>query len=343
MSLRKKTSRQRYGSHTAHSPYHEYVYFAASPAPCLEAFFRDLSKHGLRSLLLILLLGSALSAHAATVTFDPQEQVVGLRSPFKVGMLLTTTERVNTVHIELVLPEGITPVDLSDGDSIINFWISNPQYNEATHVLSFEGIIPGGFSGEQGRLLVLTLQAAHPGTIVIRVNPKTSVLYRNTPDAAEEPLIATPLTLRVSSTKDNVLNELADTSAPEEFTPLISRSPDTYGGNWILSFATQDKGSGVASYEVAERAPGLPFFIASDWKTADSPYVLTDQRLTSTVIVRATDKKGNARIETVSPVYPLPWYANLWVSYILIAGALLLILLGYVFIHANKRASAPLR
>ena len=83
-----------------------------------------------------------------------------------------------------------------------------------------------------------------------------------------------------------------------EATPL-GRLPLVADGAPYLVFATQDGGSGVARYEVAESPGRAPD--PSAWAQAESPYPLRDASLTSWIAVRAIDGAGNVRTALLPP------------------------------------------
>lgn len=268
-------------------------------------------------------LGYAPGAHAATVSFDPQERTVGLDSVFDVGVNIDAAHPINVISIVMTFPDAMVPTDVSDGNSVINYWIEYPHYDPHTHTLAFSGMIPGGFSGAGGRLVTLKLLASKPGRIALKIDTKASTVYLNTPDADEDVVSSVPLTLAVSAHRNNIGNTIPDQGAPEDFMPVIVPHPDA-SGRWVVAFATQDKGSGMYRYEVSESRFDIPLLQRFLWRTAESPYVLHDQQLRSYVHIRAIDKVGNERIKTILPVHS--WYAGLgwWISYISIIMACIL-------------------
>ena len=48
----------------------------------------------------------------------------------------------------------------------------------------------------------------------------------------------------------------------------------------------------------------------AEWMTAESPQILTDQKLKSFIYIKAVDKFGNERIEIIPPKNPQKWYEN---------------------------------
>lgn len=112
---------------------------------------------------------------------------------------------------------------------------------------------------------------------------------------------------------------MIDDIPPEEFEPKIGQNPAVFEGKYFLSFATQDKTSGVDHYEVIEepRKNVLENFIINllkkesevpeKWKVAKSPYLLEDQSLQSKILVKAVEKAGNERIAEIMPPHKIMW------------------------------------
>lgn len=104
---------------------------------------------------------------------------------------------------------------------------------------------------------------------------------------------------------------MIDTTIPEPPELKIGKDPSVFEGKYFLSFAAQDKMSGVDYYEVKEGK--------GDWKRVMSPYVLEDQKLgqkiislkaiyrAKPVIVRAYDKAGNYQTAEIKPPYKVTW------------------------------------
>ncbi len=280
-------------------------------------------------------------AHAATIIFDPQETTVGPITPFKVGIMLDSFNQVNTISVLINVPDQFEVTDISDGNSIINFWVEKPHINNS-HQLVFSGIIPGGFSGIHAKLLTLTLKASRTGQFVIGLDPNSRI-YLNSLSNLEESITALDLNLNVVEGRDNLINSIPDIDLPNSFTPLLVQLPDISGNNllWHVAFQSHDKGSGINHYEVAESSKKIDVSNTSaidslNWYRAVNPYLLRDQKLTSFVYVRAIDDEYNKRVEFIEPQNKLVWYER-GNGYII----LVLIVVGYIvvrkkFVHTKK-------
>jgi hypothetical protein len=99
-----------------------------------------------------------------------------------------------------------------------------------------------------------------------------------------------------------------DKSPPEPFEMGVGRDPGIFDNKYFISFFATDRESGIDYYEVKE---GDQTFVR-----AESPYLLKDQSLRSTIKVKAVDKAGNERLTELPASYPpLPFYktALFWI------------------------------
>ena len=279
----------------------------------------------------LFIAGSAAKAHAATLYFDPQDHDLGLNQPFSIGLMIDAETPVNTFSVSMQLPNGLMPADSSDGNSIINLWIEKPHYDELSRTLSFSGIIPGGFIGKGGRLLLLKLEPKKAGQFTLDYDKNKTEIYQNTQQSERDTLTTVPTTLSIIAGKDNVNNVLPDTVQPNPFTPMLIHDPLIDHGKWLVAFDTEDKGVGLAGYEVSESPNKTSDYTSLTWQTAESPYELLDQNVHSYIYIRAIDKNGNVRVESLAPHSPLPWYERLE-SYILIS---IVILILFIIFYAK--------
>ena len=115
---------------------------------------------------------------------------------------------------------------------------------------------------------------------------------------------------------------IKDPDPPEIFEPVLARNPNVFDNKWFLVFVSQDKGSGIAYYAIRETRREINIQRETDakWVEAESPYLLEDQELRSFAYVKAVDKAGNERVAMVKPRFPLKWYQNDFVWFIIIVG-----------------------
>lgn len=275
--------------------------------------------------ILIIAMGMmiAFPASAALLFSEPRQIEVAPSQIFEVGLYLDTEQdNINAIEGTLLFPTDLLELkEIRDGNSIINFWVERPLVGQAS--TTFSGIIPGGYRFPKGLVLSFVFQAKGNGAGTIRIEKARTL--RNDGQGTE-----TPLTLAISSfaISENpqfplpVVTPIVDKEAPEQFLPVISRDSSVFNNKWFLSFATQDKGSGIDHYEVQESyAWGW-----GSWETASSPYVLIGQNPSFSINVKAVDKAGNMRIIAVAPIPHTRTFIEMFILYgIIILGVLLLV------------------
>lgn len=242
--------------------------------------------------------------------------------------LNTEQESINALEGHIRFPANLVDIQgIRDGNSIVTFWITRPKVRAPGDIV-FSGGTPGGYTGKHGPLFSIILRSKKDGEGTIYIN--TLKALKNDGRATQARVTAAPL--RFTTSEKNISEAAAaavpllvqemDTQSPEIFTPAIARDESVFGGKWFLVFATQDKGSGIDHYEVKESQLG------NIWFPAESPYVLRDQDLRSTIYIKAIDKAGNDIVIQVAARQTPRWYENwrVWTIIVLLGAAVYLVL-----------------
>ena len=279
---------------------------------------------------------SVTIVNGARIYFEPQETVVGTEGTFLVAVLLDSeADTINAISVSIDVSEEFTIKDTRDGDSIISLWVEKPSWNVNTRELKFSGLIPGGFFGTYAHLLTLELSTTGKvGEGTLSFNPEETIILRNSANAEKIAFDLQSITLPVILGKENIPVEIIDTDPPERFVPFIAQYKQTFEGNYVVVFSTQDKISGICCYFVAEAEKETSDYSSLAWKEAESPYTLNDQSLRSFIYIKAVDKEGNETIAIVSPQSTGLVYRMLVIASILIVMAVVLV--SAVF-YARKR------
>lgn len=263
---------------------------------------------------------SAKNTFAARLYFEsqePQVAVMGAKN-FSVVVNIDAGNPINAIQATVSVPEELTPVDIVDGNSIINFWVEKPKFDESSRLLTFSGIIPGGFQGEKGSLLVVKFKTTkREGKTHLSFDKNKTKVYLHTSEGVKDLLELGSLTLPIAEGKENIGVEAFDRDPPEDFKPEISHNPNIFENRLFLVFATQDKGSGIDHYKVCEGKRKCV--------VAENPYLLENQGLKEEIVVKAADKAGNERIVKIAPRIPLAWYENFENWVIIIMGIIIVI------------------
>lgn len=217
------------------------------------------------------------------------------------AILDTEGESINALEGTLSYPEAALSLEeIRSGGSLINFWAEAPK--DESGRIRFAGITPGGYLGNGGELFSLLFKVTAENDLQFSLTDARTL--KNDGEAS-----ALPFTLARTVTLSDApaqleLARLHDTTAPHPFTAYRAHDATLFDGQTFVSFATQDKESGVARYEIAEYR-GFRWFagIFSDlaWKEVTTPALLSDQRGESYVFIRAIDGAGNETQSVLSP------------------------------------------
>lgn len=237
---------------------------------------------------------------AASISLDPNRGVYGRGDTFMVNVRLhTDNECVNAAQVVVEYPvTELRAVDFSRGGSIVSLWVEEPKIDTTKGTVTFSGGIPGGYCGRiqgdpaQSNILgkvVFTAIAA--GDAAVSVSPE-SLVYLNDGRGTEAELTVQNARFSIAATatqQENpwLLEVKDDTIPPDPFAVQAESTRGVFGGKYYLVFSTLDKQSGLDHFEIFEEGV---------WRTVESPYVLKDQFLQSSIKVKAIDKAGNERI-----------------------------------------------
>lgn len=266
----------------------------------------------------------ASSTQAAEMFFVSSNQKPAVEGLFKVDLFLNTEEEnINAVAGKVVFSSDLLELkEIRDGNSIINFWVDRPlvetliitnsstNRNESISVtsclnscglVSFSGITPGGYKGEQGLLFSLIFRVLKSGPISLKLIDGQALLNDGKGTAAK--LSSSTLVLSVGAKGSGEQSDfnLNDKTPPASFVPEIAQDNNIEGGKWFVVFATQDKESGIDHYEIRETRHKTERVTDADWIRAESPYFLKDQTLQSYVYIKAVDKAGNTTLAVINP------------------------------------------
>jgi hypothetical protein len=223
---------------------------------------------------------------------------------------------INAIEGSISIPEGVKVYSIND----------RPEIKDGKVV--FSGITPGGFGGMltayssdllPGRLFSITFDSiSTPSSVDIDVIIDS--MYQKDGQIVNG-VISKPISLKINDL-DNLDLYSIDTDPPESFTVDVVSDRDIFSGRSFIVFNTQDKGSGIDFYSVQEGNMSPV--------TANSPYELKDQSLTSNIVVRAYDHAGNVReiyieAEKYTMINPILWG---------IIGVF--ILLSFIWLYSRK-------
>ncbi|MFA7309016.1 MAG: hypothetical protein WC045_03000 [Patescibacteria group bacterium] len=231
---------------------------------------------------------------------------------FSVDLVLSSSTPINVVNGIVDISGPAEVEQIITGSSIISQWIEPVQIRKDISTIPFSGVVFGGYAGDIGQVFTLVLKSKNPGEILVTV--KNTQGYINDGNGTYIALKSAPLKINVTSEDSHIVSPvIQDTTPPEEFSPEVYRDSVLTENKWLVSFITQDKGSGIERYMVKEGS--------GDFVDAASPYVLKSDPINEEITVRAIDRLGNMRDAVVTPLDSKE--QNPYIFLLFVAGLLL--------------------
>jgi hypothetical protein len=263
-----------------------------------------MKKYIIITLALLILPFGVLVAHAADLRVTANPASVDINQPVRVDVVFDTRdESVNAIAGSLHFPSNqFSLKQIDDGRSPFTFWI-DPPAQTASGVVSFAGIVPGGFQGVASSVISIWLVPVASGLGVVTVNDVK--VLKNDGEGTPVALTTSPASVLVS-TVIATSSQIRSVSLiePETFVPVVNSNPDVFDGKYFLAFSAVDKGSGIDHYEVLEVSSGNRPRLEDTWQAASSPYLIKDQSLSSRIFVRAVGHDGNFIVVEASGTHP---------------------------------------
>ncbi|HEX9503771.1 MAG TPA: hypothetical protein VF974_05645 [Patescibacteria group bacterium] len=261
---------------------------------------------------IILAFGFCETVFAAEIMIRSQTSSLEPADQLEIKVYLNSKdEDINAVAGKLVFsPDDLKFNEIRNGNSIVNLWIEAPRLVEKE--IRFAGIMPGGYAQDGGYLFSAIFEVSKTAqqSGAVSIQSAQALLNDGKGTAAMLSLGSINYTVNQKFRPQMQVSSAVDLGPPEDFMPELGRDPKIFGGKWFLSFTSQDKGSGIDHYEVAE---GKAAF-----RNAKSPYLITDQELNQPIRVKAVAKNGNERTVGVPAQGSGSLYNNSWIYVMII-------------------------
>ncbi len=118
-----------------------------------------------------LALPLAAQAQTASLYLAPSTGTYQVGQTFSVGIRVSANQAMNAASGTLGFPTGLLQVTgVSKSGSIINLWVQEPTFSNATGTVDFEGIVFNpGYTGTSGTILNVTFKAISAGTAKLSI------------------------------------------------------------------------------------------------------------------------------------------------------------------------------
>ncbi|MDO8520865.1 MAG: hypothetical protein Q7S52_02005 [bacterium] len=254
------------------------------------------------------LLFSPFNLHAAEITLIATPSVAALGEEVAIAVVVDTEGKVITALSGklTVTEEGGSPAPIErvrDGDSIIGAWLLQAKADTLGKV-SFSGIIPGGVTTAQGKVLTLYLVPKKTGTIIATFSGE--VFFGTSPGEAVT-LLPERMELSVhASSEDAAPYVPGDETPPEGVRGIIAQNEGMFDGKPFIIVYAKDTESGILMYELLESREFHPLLGPArggdsvlPWRRIENPAALFYPVNTRYIYVRATDREGNSAVAFV--------------------------------------------
>lgn len=209
---------------------------------------------------------------------------------------VTTTVPVNAWQGRLILPNDLKVRSISYGNSIGDVWQTPPVLSAigSGNAIDFIGGTTASFSGD-GPLFQFVAAPPVRAEQLISFDRAATRLYGGNGGGLRVAATLQPLTVNSEDLLSASSSALQiDTVPPEPFAVTLTRNAAVFGGKDAISFYATDRESGIDHYEIEEHTVHGTI----GWHRAENPYMVGQN--TNAIFVKAVDRAGNARIESIS-------------------------------------------
>lgn len=243
---------------------------------------------------------------AAELKFTSPKLIEETENTYATDLNLDTQgENINLLEASLTYPsKNLELKEILTGDSIINFWIQKPEIQNEKIV--FVGSIPAGYLGTNGKVITLIFQPKIAVTTldinILSDSNNLSRVFLNDSQATEKIIQANHFSFNLPITNQNIPKiDITDVEKPEPFSIDIVESPSLQENSAFVVFNTEDAGSGVVKYEMAQADVSSEFVTNQnlDWKIVKSPVVLNILEAKRFIAIKAIDGDNNQEFSVV--------------------------------------------
>lgn len=197
----------------------------------------------------------------ATAYFSPATKNLAPESTFAISVRVSsTTTKMNAISAVVDYPSDLLEMTSINKAGIINLWVQEPTFSNATGKLSFDGVVTNpAFEGEGGKVLTMNFRAKKAGDA--RITFDSVGLYAH--DGLGTPLNTSRGTARITITPGAALEKL------ETGTPTTSPQPSAPPG--------------------VSRVPGLATIVSISHPEQDKWYALANANFSWSLTSDVTD------------------------------------------------------
>lgn len=255
------------------------------------------------SLAVLLCVAIPYSAQAVSIHAISQPEV-RIQEVFPIEIFLDTEgQNINALEGTIELSQNIVVEDVRFAGSIVSFWLDEPKKSQGS-VISFSGLIPGGYQGSpektgMGNLFTLYVRSSNPG--IGTVSFRDSITYLNDGEGTAVNLSKSPIEFSIVSEGLSGASPKNDSFPPDSFTPeIVSGEPFGLLGD-VLVFSAIDKDSGIDRFKIGFSYIAYMPDELIGYSTITSPFTLPEGSRNLYIFLKAIDRQGNERKVIIAP------------------------------------------
>lgn len=210
----------------------------------------NFKEKGLISLLFVIGLALPVTIDAATLYLSPSSGSYNVGQTFQVSVLVSSPGQPVNAYSGTIsfTQQNLAVVSLPQTDSIVSFWVQQPNFLNTTGQIIFEGVtFDPGFQGSSGRILTISFRAKAAGSVILSFTKSAVLAHDGKGTDILTSASGAQYNIRVAEVEPSDLPpepeaELLDTDPPEPFEVVVEDDR--------FIFETTDKGSGLDRYEI---------------------------------------------------------------------------------------------
>ncbi len=222
--------------------------------------------------------------------FKSDADIFAPGSEFSVAVLADSKNLINAFDIEIEYPVSILEfISFNNANSIIEFWVKNPQTDEAG-IVKFQGGTSKGFSGDSGELVKLNFRAKKENSANMAFKKADAYLADGLGTLSQTTV--KNLNLEVSANAALLaLVDINDKKPPVILNAEIAENPAA--NSRLVIFNAVDKESGLKTVFMRSRK----WLFWDKWLSVSNPALLNPGVWTAQL--KAVDNGDNSTTETI--------------------------------------------
>jgi hypothetical protein len=268
---------------------------------------------------------------ASSLLFKSSNINPSLGEQFYVDLLIDVDGKsINGIQSSLSFDNNhLKLIRVEDSKSMVNLWVEKPR--EEFGIINFSGLMTNGFDGVidpfdttyrlPGHILKLIFEPVLSGETDIKIND--SSLTINDGFGTFVKASSTNLNIKISEFIKKVSIESEHSIPNIEY--FVVEDDNLYDGKNVIIFEVKDEGSGIREVLIKEGY--------RKWKNAESPYLIKNQNMTSTIKIKAINLMGEYFEVSIEPMNS----KNYLTVILFISIILVIFIVIYRKIYGNKK------